>query len=127
MSYLQYCSIRQFNMVTHSGQFDCFCMGYFISKYNTGKKGIIISLLSLSIFIVPYLFLLNNFIMVKEIFSVGTLVAAASIVFLDHNRRFYPYRKNKEIRCSWNHFFIGNSIYVYSQQNAVEIDCRACS
>lgn len=59
-----------------------FAWGILFPSIILGKRGIIISLLSLSIFIVPYLFLLSNFIMVKEIFSVGTLVAAASIVFL---------------------------------------------
>lgn len=47
-----------------------------------GKRGIIISLISLSVFIVPYLFLLGSLIKVNEVFSIGTAVAAASIVFL---------------------------------------------
>lgn len=47
-----------------------------------GKRGIVVSLLSLSVFIVPYLFLLSRFIKVKEVFSVGAVMAAASIVFL---------------------------------------------
>ena len=59
-----------------------FAWGILFPSIILGKRGMIISLLSLSIFIVPYLFLLSNFIMVKEVFSVGTAVAAASIVFL---------------------------------------------
>ena len=59
-----------------------FTWGILFPSIILGKRGMIISLLSLSIFIVPYLFLLSNFIMVKEVFSVGTAVAAASIVFL---------------------------------------------
>lgn len=47
-----------------------------------GKKGIIVSLLSLSIFIVPYLFLLSRFTNVKEVFSIGAVIALASIIFL---------------------------------------------
>ena len=47
-----------------------------------GKKGIVVSLISLSVFIIPYLFLLGNLIKVKEVFSVGAVVAATSIVFL---------------------------------------------
>ncbi len=47
-----------------------------------GKRGIVISLTALSIFIIPYLFLLGNLIKVKEVFSVGAAAAAASIVFL---------------------------------------------
>ena len=47
-----------------------------------GKRGIIVSLLSLSVFIVPYLFLLSRFIKAKEVFSVGAVMVAASIVFL---------------------------------------------
>lgn len=48
----------------------------------SGKKGIIVSLISLSVFILPFLFLLSSFIKVKEVFSVGAVVAVASIVFL---------------------------------------------
>lgn len=47
-----------------------------------GKRGIIVSLISLSIFIVPYLFLLGSLIKVKEVFSIGAVVAVTSIVFL---------------------------------------------
>lgn len=47
-----------------------------------GKRGIIASLISLSVFIIPYLFLLSSLIKAKEIFSVGVVMAAASIIFL---------------------------------------------
>lgn len=47
-----------------------------------GKRGIIVSLLSLSVFTVPYLFLLSNLIKVKEVFSIGVMAAVASIAFL---------------------------------------------
>lgn len=47
-----------------------------------GKRGIIVGLISLSVFIVPYLFLLSNLVKVKEVFSVGAVMAVASIVFL---------------------------------------------
>lgn len=47
-----------------------------------GKRGIIVSLISLSVFIVPYLFLLSRIIKVKEVFSVGAVLAVTSIVFL---------------------------------------------
>ena len=47
-----------------------------------GKRGIIVSLISLSIFIVPFLFLLGSLLKTKEVFSVGAVIAAASIVFL---------------------------------------------
>ena len=47
-----------------------------------GKRGVVVSLISLSIFIIPYLFLLGNLIKVKEVFSVGAVVAVTSIVFL---------------------------------------------
>ena len=46
------------------------------------KNKIIASLISLSIFIVPYLFLLGNLIKTKEIFSVGAVMAVPSIIFL---------------------------------------------
>ena len=47
-----------------------------------GKRGIIVSLISLSVFIVPYLFLLSNLVKVEEVFSVGAEMAVDSIVFL---------------------------------------------
>lgn len=47
-----------------------------------GKRGIIVSLISLSVFIVPYLFLLSRIIKAKEVFSVGAVLAVPSIVFL---------------------------------------------
>ena len=47
-----------------------------------GKRGIIASYISLSVFSVPYLFLLSNLVKVKEVFSVGAIMAVTSIVFL---------------------------------------------
>ena len=47
-----------------------------------GKRGVVVSLISLSVFIIPYLFLLGNLVKVKEVFSVGAVVAVISIVFL---------------------------------------------
>lgn len=47
-----------------------------------GKRGIVVSLISLSVFIVPYLFLLSSLIKTKEVFSIGSFMAVASIVFL---------------------------------------------
>lgn len=47
-----------------------------------GKKGILISLISLCVFVIPYLFLLSRLIKVKEVFSIGAVMALASILFL---------------------------------------------
>lgn len=47
-----------------------------------GKRGIIVSFISLSIFVIPYLFLLGRLIKVKEIFSIGAALAAVSVAFL---------------------------------------------
>ena len=47
-----------------------------------GKKGIIVSLISLTVFIVPYLYLLSSFVNTKEVFTIGASMAAASMVFL---------------------------------------------
>lgn len=47
-----------------------------------GKRGITVSLLALSIFILPYLFLLSRLIKAKKIFSVGVAMAIPSIIFL---------------------------------------------
>lgn len=46
------------------------------------KNKIIANLISLSIFIIPYLFLLGNLIKTKEVFSVGAVIAVPSIIFL---------------------------------------------
>ena len=47
-----------------------------------GKRGVVVSLISLSVFIIPYLFLLGNLVKMKEVFSVSAVVAVISIVFL---------------------------------------------
>ena len=47
-----------------------------------GKRGIIASLLSLSVFIIPYLFLLSNLTKTKAVFSIGTMMSIISILFL---------------------------------------------
>lgn len=47
-----------------------------------GKRGILVSLLALSVFIIPYLYLLGSFIKVREVFSIGAAMAVVSIVFL---------------------------------------------
>lgn len=47
-----------------------------------GKRGILVSLISLSVFIVPYLYLLSVIINVRAVFSIGTVMAVVSIGFL---------------------------------------------
>ncbi|MDE5931052.1 MAG: helix-turn-helix domain-containing protein [Lachnospiraceae bacterium] len=47
-----------------------------------GKKGIAMSLISLSVFIIPYLYLLSLLLNVRAVFSIGTASALTSIVFL---------------------------------------------
>lgn len=47
-----------------------------------GKKGIVKSLISLSIFVVPYIYLLSRLIKVKTVFQIGTVMAIASVAFL---------------------------------------------
>ena len=47
-----------------------------------GKRGITASLIMLSVFIFPYLFLLGGQSKAKEVFSVGAAMAVVSIVFL---------------------------------------------
>lgn len=59
-----------------------FAWGISFPSIILGKRGIIVSLISFSVFIVPYLFLLGSLIKVKEVFSVGAAAAVTSIVFL---------------------------------------------
>lgn len=47
-----------------------------------GKRGMFASLLAISVFVFPYLFLLSRLVNIWEVFSVGSAVAAASIAFL---------------------------------------------
>ena len=47
-----------------------------------GKKGMAVSLISLSIFIVPYLYLLSSLINAKAVFTIGAVMAVISIAFL---------------------------------------------
>lgn len=47
-----------------------------------GKRGSIASLLSFSVFLIPYLFLLSRLIKVREIVSVGAVMAITLILFL---------------------------------------------
>lgn len=47
-----------------------------------GKKGILRGLCILSVFILPYLYLLSRLLGVKEVFSIGAVMAAISIPFV---------------------------------------------
>ena len=47
-----------------------------------GKKGIVGSLISFCIFILPYLYLLSELIKVKAVFSIGSIMAIVLIVYL---------------------------------------------
>lgn len=47
-----------------------------------GKRGIVVSFLALSVFVIPFLLLLSILIKVKEVFSIGAVLAVASIAFL---------------------------------------------
>jgi len=47
-----------------------------------GKKGIAVNLISLSVFTIPYLYLLSSLVSVKTVFSIGTVIAIVSIAFL---------------------------------------------
>lgn len=47
-----------------------------------GKKGIIGSLITVSIFAIPYLYILSILIKVSALFSVGTIMAIAALIYL---------------------------------------------
>lgn len=47
-----------------------------------GKKGIVKSLISLSVSIIPYLYLLSRILKVKELFPLGTAISLIILVFL---------------------------------------------
>lgn len=48
----------------------------------SGKKGFLVSLISLSIFIIPYLYLLSRFTKTEQVFTIGTAMAVISVAFL---------------------------------------------
>lgn len=47
-----------------------------------GRKGILGSLISLSIFILPYLYILSDLVNAKAVFSIGAIITAISLVYL---------------------------------------------
>ncbi len=47
-----------------------------------GKKDIVKSLISLSVFVIPYLYLLGRILKVKELFQFGAVISLISLVFL---------------------------------------------
>lgn len=46
-----------------------------------GKKGIVVSLLSFSVFVIPFLYLLSRLLEVKQVFSIGVVLSLISIIF----------------------------------------------
>ena len=47
-----------------------------------GKKGFLGGLISISIFMIPYLYILSNLINVKAVFSIGAIMSLISIVYI---------------------------------------------
>lgn len=47
-----------------------------------GKRGIVVSLISFSVFIIPYLFVLSSLTNVNKVFSIGVMISVVSIIFL---------------------------------------------
>lgn len=47
-----------------------------------GKKGILGGLLSISIFIIPYLYILSGLINVRAVFSIGAIMSLVSIIYI---------------------------------------------
>ncbi len=74
-----------------------FAWAVFFPVAVSGKNGIIAGLLSFSVFIVPYLFILSNLLKVKEVFSIGTASSVISIIFLWISAAIFKYigRTNK--------------------------------
>lgn len=54
----------------------------FIPIIAIGKKGIVWSLTSLSMFILPYLYILSDLVNTKSVFSIGAITAIISDVYL---------------------------------------------
>lgn len=46
-----------------------------------GKKGIIKSLIALSVFVIPYIYLLSRILKVNELFRLGTVISLIALVF----------------------------------------------
>lgn len=54
----------------------------FFPSIRLGKRGIYFSFISLCVFIVPYLFLLSRLTQEKRVYSIGSVMAVTSIIFL---------------------------------------------
>jgi hypothetical protein len=47
-----------------------------------GKKGVLVSIIAISILIVPFMYILSILIKVNEVFSIGAIMSIISLVFL---------------------------------------------
>lgn len=54
----------------------------FFPSIRLGKRGVYFSFISLCVFILPYLFLLSRLVQEKKVFSIGSIMAVTSIIFL---------------------------------------------
>lgn len=59
-----------------------FAWAVFFPGIRFAGRGMLVSLISFSVLIVPYLFLLSRILRVKEVFSIGAVTALISVVFL---------------------------------------------
>lgn len=93
-----------------------------------GKKGIKLSLISLSIFTVPYLYLLSIINKNKKyILNRYSDISNFDRIPVAYIRGIYHHGKSKKTDCFRYNFFIGNSVYNYYQYNTVWDDRRTPS
>ena len=89
-----------------------------------GRRGIILSYVSWSIFTVPYLFLLGNIIKVREVYSVGAVIAVVSIIFLWILVAVFKQIGKKRKLAALGLAFLSA---IYRQWDTFQNDRRACS
>lgn len=88
-----------------------------------GKKGIIVSLISLSVLIIPYLFLLSILDKRKRsLFRWRSDCGGFRRFLVDHRRSFLPHGKNQEINRFRDCFLIIHPVYVCHQCHAGKND-----
>ena len=62
-----------------------------------GKKGVKVSLIALSIFVLPFIYLLSRLIKVSEVFSIGAVTAIITLVFLWETFILFTRYKNRKL------------------------------
>lgn len=90
------------------------------------KNGIVISLISVSIFTVPFLYILRILLNVREIFRIGKVMSVIALVFLWTVFALYHRLKERKLLSGGNYFFACDPLYRTDQYRIIKNARRAC-